>query len=436
MYFVYTVLLAFLLTVSLPFWLVQMLRKGKYRVGLAERFGRVPARLRETSANENCVWIHAVSVGEVLAVGGLIAGFKQKFPEWRVVVSTTTQTGQALAREKYGADNIFYFPIDLPFAITPYLRSLRPRLVVLAETEFWPNFLHLARKSGARIAVVNARISDRSFPRYRSWRSVFEPVLSNVDLFLTQSELDRQRLVAIGADSGKAQMSGNLKFEIRAAQQSELVQQLHQRLAPGAPVIVAGSTVEGEEPLVLAAFKEVLREHPKAVLVLAPRHLERFDSVGELLAQSATTFWRRSAGRWADSTLTSGVFLLDTIGELASLYELADVAFVGGSLVPRGGHNVLEPAQFGKAITVGPHTENFRDVIQIFSRDHAVMISDAAALGVLWTKLLGDMVMRREFGQRAKQVMDSQEGATKRTLDALEVLLWMPETIRRRQVQQ
>lgn len=436
MYFFYTALLAFLLTLTLPFWLVQMLRKGKYRVGLGERMGNVPARLRPTQANEDCVWIHAVSVGEVLAVGGLVSAFKQKFPEWRVVISTTTQTGQTLAREKYEAENVFYFPIDLPFAITPFLNALRPKLVVLAETEFWPNFLHLARKSGAKIAVVNARISDRSFPRYRSWRTLFQRILSNVDLFLTQSEVDKTRLVSIGADPGRVQMSGNLKFEIRAAQTSELVAQLRGRLAPEAKVIVAGSTVEGEESLVLAAFKEVLREHPKAVLVLAPRHPERFDGVAELLAQSAMTFWRRSAGRWSESQLSGGVFLLDTIGELASIYELADIAFVGGSLVPRGGHNILEPAQFGKAIVVGPHTENFRDVIQIFSRDQAVLVSDADKLGALWLKLLNDPVMRREFGERAKKVMDSQSGTTQRTLDALEVLLWMPQSLReRRQVQ-
>lgn len=433
MYFFYTALLAFLLTLTLPFWLVQMLRKGKYRVGLGERMGNIPARLRPTGPNEDCVWIHAVSVGEVLAIGGLVVALKQKFPDWRVVISTTTQTGQTLAREKYGADNVFYFPIDLPFAISPFLTALRPKLVVLAETEFWPNFLNLARRSGAKVSVVNARISDRSFPRYRSWRSIFERVLSNVDLFLTQSELDKTRLVAIGADPGRVQVSGNLKFEIRVAQQSDLLAQLRERIPQGAPIIVAGSTVEGEEPPVLAAFKEVLREQPKAVLVLAPRHPERFNAVAESLTQSAMTFWRRSAGRWSESQVSGGVFLLDTIGELASTYELADVAFVGGSLVPRGGHNILEPAQFGKAIVVGPHTENFRDVIQIFSRDQAVLISDAAGLGALWLKLIGDPVMRREFGERAKKVMDSQSGATQRTLDALEVLLWMPQTLRDRQ---
>src|SRR5438270_3228513 len=197
MYFLYSILLGAILLLTSPYWLGQMLFRRKYREGLRERLGRVPPRLRPTTANENCIWVHAVSVGEVLAVSNLVAELHSRFPEWRIVVSTTTLTGQALARNKLGEANVFYFPLDFAFAIKPYLSSLRPKLVIVAETEFWPNFLRLAKAAGARIAVVNARISDRSYPGYKRFRSLLSRVLTSIDLFLAQTEQVKQPLIAM-----------------------------------------------------------------------------------------------------------------------------------------------------------------------------------------------------------------------------------------------
>jgi 3-deoxy-D-manno-octulosonic-acid transferase len=427
MYLLYSLVLALALLVSLPYWLVQMLRSGKYRAGLGERFGSVPEQLRATGANENCIWVHAVSVGEVLAVSGLVAELRKKFAGWRIVISTTTLTGQQLAREKFGAENTFYFPLDFTFALTPYFARLSPKLVVLAETEFWPNFLHIAKRRGARIAVVNARISDRSFPRYQQFRGLLEKVLANVNIFLAQSELDRQRLEAIGAPADRLQVGGNLKFDVKSPVEAPIVRQLQAAIAPDSHVLVCGSTVEGEEELLLAAFKPLQRSYRNIVLLLAPRHPERFDSVAQKISAEGVNFIRRSA--WSGASIGGGVLLLDTIGELASLYALATIAFVGGSLVPRGGHNILEPAQFGKPILVGPHTENFRDIIAIFSAANAVQIVDRSQLTSSLHMLLENAAEREALGRRAQQVFAAQAGATQRTLDALEVLLWMPSNL-------
>jgi 3-deoxy-D-manno-octulosonic-acid transferase len=360
----------------------------------------------------------------------LLARLQKEYPGWRLVVSTTTRTGQQVARERFGDENVFYFPLDLAFAVRPYFKHLRPRLILLAETEFWPNFLSIALASGARIAVVNARISDRSFPRYRSFRQIFRRVLRDIDLFLAQSEEDRQRLVAIGADANRVQVSGNLKFDVTSRASSSLVDQLREAVSPNANIIVAGSTVEGEEELLLPAIKRALRDAPETLVILAPRHPERFDEVARKLQAAGVSFWRRST--WNNQPLRGGVLLLDTIGELAAIYSIATIAFVGGSLVPRGGHNILEPAQFGKVVLVGPYTENFRDIVEIFRRAEAIRVITAEELQQNGWPLLADAGARNALGDRARQVFESQAGATQRTLDAIKVLLWMPDSLRSR----
>jgi len=419
MYFLYSVLLGLAVVLVSPWWLVRMLAQGKYRAGLGERLGRVPERL---GSAHGCIWVHAVSVGEVLAVSGLVAGLRARFPERRVLVSTTTGTGQKLARERFGGNNVFYYPADFGFAIRPYLSALHPDLVVLAESEFWPNFLHLAQRSGARIAVANARVSDRSLPRYLRLRGLWRRVLRDLDLLLAQSDEDARRLAALGAPSARISVGGNLKFEVQPPEALPAIEMLRRVLEPATAVIVCGSTAEGEEHIVLRAFSAVLEKHPRAVLILAPRRPERFDAVAELIATSGLRFWRRSqlAG---NESLSGGVVLLDTIGELAALYSLASVAFVGGSLVPRGGHNILEPAQFGVATLVGPHTENFRDIIGIFERAGAVKAVSPETFAGELMRLLDDAGARQELGRRAAEVVRQQQGATERTIAALATLL-------------
>jgi 3-deoxy-D-manno-octulosonic-acid transferase len=422
MYLLYSAALAFALLLSLPYWLLQMLRHGKYRAGLGERLGRVPHRLSESPVRP-VIWVHAVSVGEVCAVSGLVDALRERRPEYRVLVSTTTDTGQQLARERFGEQNVFYFPLDFEFAIRPYLQLLRPALIVLAETEFWPNFLSLAHNSGARVAVVNARISDRSWPGYRRFRNILPKVLGHIDLFLAQTEIDAQRLASIGAPPDRVHVCGNLKFDIPVPAIPGIVVNLRRAIkeSKAEPVILCGSTVEGEEPLLLHAFENVLASFPNAFMILAPRHPERFSGVAQLLEQLKIPFWRRSL--WSGDPLSGGVLLLDSIGELAAMYALGDVAFVGGSLVPRGGHNIIEAAQHGIAIIVGNHTENFREIVGLFKSHDAIRIVGQAEFPLALIELLSNESERKTLGKRAVETLQGQMGATQRTLEALQGFL-------------
>ncbi len=422
MYLIYSALLAAGLLVTLPYWLMQRLRHGKYRAGLSERLGRIPERLLVQPARPT-IWVHAVSVGEVLAVSGLVDELKRRFPNYRIVISTTTDTGQKLARTRFGAENVFYFPLDFAFAIRPYLRLLRPELIVIAETELWPNFLRMSKANGARIAIVNARISDRSWPRYRRFQRLLARVLRQVDLFLTQTEEDARRLGQIGAPKERIQVTGNLKFDVPAPTAPPIIASLRAAFqqASAGPVIVCGSTVEGEEPILLQAFVNILGSHARAVLILAPRHPERFSEVAELLGQLGIRFWKRSL--WSGDPIVAGVLLIDSIGELAALYSLADVAFVGGSLVPRGGHNIIEPALHGAPIIVGHHTENFRDIVSLFQIRDGVRVVGPAELPLAFMELISNPEERIGLGRRAAEILRAQMGATQRTMEALETLL-------------
>ncbi|HUJ94607.1 MAG TPA: 3-deoxy-D-manno-octulosonic acid transferase [Terriglobales bacterium] len=421
MYLLYSAALAAALIVGLPYWLFRMLRHGKYQEGLRERLGWVPARLAAKSAQPT-IWVHAVSVGEVLAISGLVEQMCRRLGGHRIVISTTTSTGQKLARQRFG-DEVFYFPLDFAFAIRPYLRALRPELIVLAETEFWPNFLRLAKGSGAQVAVVNARISDRSLTGYLRMSHWLAPMLRNISLFLAQTHTDAERLRAIGVAGEKIQVIGNLKFDASPPEAAPIMASLRATFEQSAagPVLVCGSTVDGEEPIVMQAFVNVLASHPRAVMILAPRHPERFAAVGQLLEKLGIRYWKRSL--WSGENIAGGVLLVDTIGELASLYALADVAFIGGSLVPRGGHNILEAAQHGAAIIVGNHTENFRDMIQLFQARDAVRVTGPAEFPLILMELLSNDSQRHALGRRAFETLRSQTGATQRTLEALEKLL-------------
>ena len=421
MYLFYSALLSLFLLLTLPYWLLQMLRHGKYRAGLRQRFGVVPNGLKGTA--QAAIWVHAVSVGEVVASQGVIEELRRRFPGHRVVVSTTTTTGQKLAARRFGEDNVFYFPLDFAFAIRPYLAALRPALVVIAETEFWPNFLRLAKRSGARLAVINSRISDRSLPGYKRFSFWLPRVLENVDRFLAQSEEDGRRLVEIGAPAERVAVTGNLKFDVAPPPSPAIVESIRENLrqAGGGPVLVCGSTVEDEEGSLLSAFRNILVEHPKAVMILAPRHPERFAEVSGLVENLGFRMWRRSL--WSGEPLGGGVFLVDTIGELAALYALATVAFVGGSLVPRGGHNILEPALQGAPVITGNHYENFRDIVNYFRSRDAVRVVGLAELPLVLMELIGSAPAREAMSRNALSALASQRGATARTVEALTSLL-------------
>jgi len=422
MYALYSALLAIFLVLTLPYWLLQMLRHGKYRAGLRQRLGAVPPHLLKLG-DGHTIWVHAVSVGEVIAASAVVQALRTEFPSYRVLVSTTTSTGQKLAAKKFGPENVFYFPLDFASAMRPYFEALRPRLCVIAETEFWPNFLRLAKQSGARVAVINCRISDRSLPGYRRLRFWLPKVLANVDLFLAQTEEDRRRLVAIGAPPARARVAGNLKFDVAAPPMPSVATSLRAGFNEwgGGPILVCGSTLDEEEGLLLSAFRNILATHPKAVMILAPRHPERFDEVTALVDQLGFRVWRRSL--WSGEPLTGGVLVLDSIGELAALYSLATIAFVGGSLVPRGGHNILEPAMYGVPIVTGNHYENFRDIVNFFLSVNAVRVVGMAELALVFMELIANGEECAKLGRNALAALDSQRGATVQTVRALKKLM-------------
>ncbi len=418
MYALYSLLLGLFLLVTLPYWVIQMMRHGKYRSGLRQRFGFVPANVL-ASATKPAIWVHAVSVGEVVAVSGVVEELKRRFPSHRVLISTTTATGNRLARRRFGPENVFYFPLDFAFAIRPYLAALHPKLVVIAETELWPNFLRLTKRSGTRIAVINCRISDRSLRGYKRLRFWVPSVLENVDLFLAQTEQDRRRLLEIGAREPKLMITGNLKFDAAPPKAPPLVESLRENLkVSGAEaLLVCGSTFEQEEGTLLSAFRNILANHPRTVMMIAPRHPERFQEVAELVANLGFRLLRRSL--WSGEPLAGGVFLLDSIGELAAVYSLSTVAFVGGSLVPRGGHNILEPALYGVPVLIGNHYDNFRDIVNFFLSRDAVRVVGLAELPLAFMELIEHPEQRETLGRNALAALESQRGATERTVSAL-----------------
>jgi 3-deoxy-D-manno-octulosonic-acid transferase len=421
--FFYNLALLVALVAGAPCWLFRMATTRKYREGFAARVGKVPAALTGLCGERPLLWLHAVSVGEVLAASRLVGELDRAFPEHRLVISTTTRTGQELARQRFGRERVFYCPLDLPWAVRAYLNALRPRLLILVETEFWPNLLSGCFRRGIPVAVVNARISDRSWPRYRRLRGLWRPFLGRFSRVLAQSEIDAERLRAIGCRPQCVTVSGNLKFDVRAAQEAEATRLLKAQ-APGLRFVVAGSTLEGEEAALVAAWPELLQSDPQLVLVLAPRHPERFGAVVALLDHSGVSWVKRS--QWAQTPRNLGpgeIVLLDTIGELASVYSLASVAFVGGSLIPAGGHNPLEPAQFGVPIVMGPHYANFRAITDDLLAHEALRIAAKEDLAATLIELLRNSAAATEMGELARLVFDQQAGATGRSVEALRALI-------------
>jgi 3-deoxy-D-manno-octulosonic-acid transferase len=424
MYFLYSMMLAGALALLAPWFFLRGWRHNKYLHSLVERFGSVPDRARQRQAG--AVWVHAVSVGETMAVEPLVEELRRRFPQRKVLVSTTTRTGQELARLRFGEDAVFYFPLDFAFACRRVLAAIQPSLVVIAETEIWPNFLREAHRAGASVVFVNGRLSDRSFKGYRRLRALLRPVLAQVDLFLMQSEEDARRMRELGAPSERVQVGGNLKFDLPPPSPSKFLSEL-ERVAQGAPIVVAGSTLAGEEKQVLDAMRTAEGVKGKrAVLVLAPRHPERFDEVARLLETRRVKFLRRNQLSQADSR--PEVVLLDTLGELAGIYAAATVAFVGGSLVKGGGHNPIEPALWGKPVLFGPSMENFRVIAEnLLEAGAAFRVNSSEAFGVLLATLLSDREACKRAGAAGRAVVEKERGATLRCAEKVAALLSSPQ---------
>jgi 3-deoxy-D-manno-octulosonic-acid transferase len=416
-------------------WLVyQGLRKGKYREGFAAKFlGRVPTR----SGEGPCLWFHAVSVGEVNLLAPLLAQIRRHQPHWRCVVSTTTMTGFALARKKYADLTVFYCPLDFSWATRAAVRRVRPTCLVLVELELWPNLIRAARRQGATVAIINGRLSQRSFRGYRRLRPLVAGLLRQVDLVAAQNEEYAERFRALGARRGRVHTSGSMKFDGAQTNRRNATTRTLCELAgieDSDVVFLAGSTQEPEEALALAAYRDLSPRFPRLRLVLVPRHPDRFPAVARLLAQSGLAWQRRSELQNPSPSLGDGgvglgaqpsrVLLVDAVGELAAWWGTAHIAFVGGSLGNRGGQNMIEPAAYGAAVSFGPNTRNFRDVVaQLIAAEAAVVVRDGDGLTAWVRRCLEDRGHAETLGRRAQALVAAQLGATSRTLELLRPLV-------------
>jgi 3-deoxy-D-manno-octulosonic-acid transferase len=432
-HFLYSVATLITLVVLSPYFLYQALRHHKYVGSLGQRLGYLPVSFNLDG--DDSIWIHAVSVGEVLSARPIIGELRKRYPTLRVFLSTTTLSGQKLAkRSVVDADAVFYFPLDFAFAVRRTLDIVKPRLLILVEKEIWPNVLRECRRRGIGTMMISGRVSRRSFARYRLIRPFFRRVLADVDRFCVQSEEIARRLTALGAEPGRITITGSLKFDsvnsapLPGRGAARILRFF--RVPPSRPVLIAGSTAKGEDHAVIDAFNRVRTTAAGAntLLVIAPRHPERFAEVERLCASEGLSTVRRSELA-IDADPRADTVVLDTIGELSQLYQIATAVFVGGSLVPVGGHNILEPAIHGKPIVFGPHMENFTEIAETFlANDAAIQVHSDRELEEVLVDLMGDPVRRARLGAAARALIDANRGAKDRTMAVVADLL--PERAR------
>jgi 3-deoxy-D-manno-octulosonic-acid transferase len=428
MYIVYSVVMVAFFAVMSPYLVYQAVRYRKYIANLPQRLGYLPVSFN-LDADES-IWIHAVSVGEVLTARALLPELRERYPKLRLFLSTTTMTGQQIARNNLQyVDEVFYFPFDFAFIVNRTLRLVRPRLFIMMETEIWPNLLRACARAGVKTMLVNGRISSRSYPRYRLARPFFRRVLLHVDRFCMQSDESARRIIDIGADRRRVAVTGSLKFdslELPGAPSGDRGRNRvlrYFRIAPDRPVIIAASTRKGEEAAVLEAFQRIRATMTNALLIIAPRKPPQFDEVERLARRAGWNVARRSELR-VDAEPGHDIVILDTVGELAQLYQVATVVFVGGSLVDTGGHNILEPAIFGKPIVFGPHMQNFAEIARTFlDNGAAIQVRTGRELGPALLDLLGDPVRRASLGAAARALVEANRGARIKSLTAIAQLL-------------
>ena len=414
--------IVFFVAVS-PYFAYQAIRYRKYVSSLRQRLGYLPVSFNLDW--DESIWIHAVSVGEVLTARALLSDLRARYPRLRTFLSTTTMTGQQVARRNLqDLDAVFYFPFDLVHVVRRTLRLVNPRLFIMMDTELWPNLLRECGRRGVKVALVNGRISSRSYPRYRLVRGFFRRVLTNVDVFCMQSEESARRLADVGADPARVTVTGSLKFDslerpsaAHGRPRDRILRYF--RVPDDRPVLIGASTLRGEEVPVLRSFRRIKTSWPTALLILAPRHPERFGEVESLARAEGFSVMRRTELP-IDGSPRSDVVVLDTIGELARLYQVATAVFVGGSLVKAGGHNIIEPAVFGKAIVFGAHMENFREIAEAFvTSGAACQVRSGRELEEALLHLLTDPVRRASLGAAARALVEANRGAKDKTLVAL-----------------
>lgn len=428
MYFVYSLLLTFGLLVLIPHFLLQALAHGKYVSGLSQRLGSIPP-----VTGKPVIWLHCVSVGETQAARPLVQRIKQQFPQHALVVSTITATGQKLAREVFQkqAESVFYFPFDWRWSARRALKRINPTAVLIMETELWPNFLRECNARQIPVALVNGRISRQSFRRYSLVGFFIRKVLTSLTMAVMQSETDMQRLQALGMSRQKMYTAGNLKFDVVGGNDlTDKTAEIRQRFAlqSAVPLILAASTHAPEEEIILKGFEQLTATSP-ARLMIAPRHPERFNEVAAVIRNSGLS-WTRRTSPAAPNDAEATVILLDTIGELPATYSLATVVFVGGSIVDRGGHNVLEPAAVGATIVTGAHTHNFHAIVDLMEEANAIVQlppargqEAAREFAMSLKRLLANPVERESLGTRARELVARNQGAAERTMQLIAPLL-------------
>ena len=439
MYLLYSLLLTFGFIILLPRFAIDAVRSRKYTTGLGQRLGNLP---KLPASDRPVIWLHCVSVGETEAARPLVRALRDRFPSFRLVVSTTTVTGQQVALRAFAGEAavVFYFPIDWAWVIRRVLRELQPAAVLIMETELWPNLLRQCHKQSVPVALVNGRISQKSFGRYQKIRAFMKRVLDDLQIALMQSEEDANRIRKLGMAPERLLVSGNLKFDSSTTAETDaaLTSSIRGRFSFGnTRLIVAASTHAPEENILIEAFKRV-RESDLGIgvrLLIAPRHPERFDEVTRLIQASGLSYARRSFAP-SDADVACDIVLLDSIGELRAVLPLADIAFVGGSIAPHGGHNMLEPAAYGVCVVTGPHTHNFAAVAQALLAEDALVqlpeveLADAPAeLASTLDKLLRDDSQREQIGRRALAVCERNRGATEYTIRVVADLLKSSEAL-------
>ena len=419
-----------LILLAMPWLVWQSVRKGKYREGYAAKFlGFVPRCAVEDDGRKFCVWLHAVSVGEVNLLATLLKEIEKRHPDWKCVLSTTTATGMALAKKKYAGRTVFYCPLDFSWAVKNALRRVRPDVLVLAELELWPNLIREAKRRGVQVAVVNGRLGEKSFRGYRRIRPLVAGLLRRIDVLAVQDETYAERFRKLGACPKTVQVTGSMKYD---GAQTDRENSATRRLAALAGfasddmVLLAGSTQEPEEAMAIEVFREMIATHPHLRLVLVPRHPDRFEAVAKLLDSFGLPWQRRTAldgaaGGVDDSSPRPRILLVDVVGELGAWWGTSHIAFVGGSMGRRGGQNMIEPAAYGAAVSFGPNTWNFRDIVAaMLEREAAVVVRDKTEFAAFVRRCLDDPTFAAELGRRAQQFVQSQLGATQRTVALIE----------------
>ena len=420
MYVLYSIFLFLAVLLYFPFYAFRIKVLKRERIHLLERLG---FGLRPSSASAPGLWIHAVSVGEVLSLRSLVQELRKRHPSWDIHFSSLTNTGIRVARDKLGeVDHIFFSPLDFAWVVRKFFRAIQPRVFILAESEFWPNLLHVAKKQDIPVLLVNGRVSIRSFARYGKLKPLSRRILSQISLFLVQTETDKRRLEHLEVGADRIRIVGNLKAEVHLpifapAEISQLRESL--KIAREKKVVVAGSTRKGEEEILLEAYREARRTRPDLLLIIAPRHPERLNEVEKICRNYEFRVARRTEGvplrAW-------DILILDTIGELAQFYALGDLAFIGGSLVPWGGHNLLEPAFYEKPVFFGPHMQNFAYLADLFVQAGAARTTHQGE-ELLQMFLMVDDQALKTMGRKAKEVLDSLQGVTEKTIRAIEFFM-------------